>query len=103
MKYVRNCSFWAVFLSIWGRFEGFAAMWWLYKFLDARVPETEFMYPGNLDPWRLNERSSNLKVIAADGSLMLPRIASAGEVGRLRYEILNVTTGQRVSWEVSGP
>lgn len=68
-------------------------MWWLYKFLGARVPETEFMYSGNLDPWRLNEWSSSLKVIAADGS---SRIASAGEAGRLRNEILNVTTGQGV-------
>lgn len=49
-------------------------MWWLYKFLDAQVPDAEFMYPGNLDPWRLNEWSSNLRVIAADGSLMLSRI-----------------------------
>lgn len=58
------------------------------------------MYSGNLDPWRLNEWSSSRKVIAADGSLMLSRIASAGEAGRLCNEILNVTTGQG---EVSGP
>lgn len=47
MKQVRICSFWTIFLSIWGRFEGRSAMRWLYNFLGAQVRTWHRIYvPG---------------------------------------------------------